>query len=85
MHACPMVSGSPHVGGIIGAPGTPTVLINGLPAVKAGDACICTGPNTIVKGSVTVLFENKPAARLGDLTAHGGPIVTGSPNVIIGG
>ena len=85
MHACPLVSGSPHVGGVIGPPGTPTVLINSVPAVKLGDTCICTGPNKIAKGSATVLFENKPAARFGDLTAHGGPITSGSPNVIIGG
>lgn len=85
MHACPLVSGSPHIGGVIGPPGTPAVLINGIPAVKVGDSCVCTGPNTIVKGSMTVLIENKPAARFGDLTAHGGVIMSGSPNVIIGG
>jgi uncharacterized Zn-binding protein involved in type VI secretion len=85
MHACPMVSGSPHIGGVIGPPGTPSVLINGQPAVKVGDSCVCTGPNKIAKGSMTVLIQNKPAARFGDLTAHGGTIISGSPNVIIGG
>jgi uncharacterized Zn-binding protein involved in type VI secretion len=28
---------------------------------------------------------SKPAARMGDSTAHGGKIVTGCPNVLIGG
>jgi uncharacterized Zn-binding protein involved in type VI secretion len=27
----------------------------------------------------------KPAARMGDMTAHGGSIVVGAPNVMIGG
>jgi uncharacterized Zn-binding protein involved in type VI secretion len=85
MHACPLVSGSPHIGGGIGPAGTPSVLINGQASVKVGDSCVCTGPNKIVKGSLTVLIENKQAARLGDLTAHGGVIISGSPNVIIGG
>lgn len=28
---------------------------------------------------------SKPAARMGDLTSHGGTIVMGAPNVLIGG
>lgn len=28
---------------------------------------------------------SKPAARIGDTTAHGGVIVAGAPNVLIGG
>lgn len=28
---------------------------------------------------------SKPAARIGDMTAHGGAIVVGCPNVLIGG
>lgn len=28
---------------------------------------------------------SKPAARMGDTTAHGGTIVVGAPNVLIGG
>ena len=84
MHACPVVSGSPHIGGVIGPAGTPSVLINGQPAVKAGDNCACTGPNKIATGSFTVKIEGKPAARFLDLTGHGGSIISGSPNVIIG-
>jgi uncharacterized Zn-binding protein involved in type VI secretion len=79
--------------GMITGPGAVTVQINGLPAVRIGDQHVCALPplvgphpaNTIVKGSATVLIEGKPAARQGDLTGCGAAIVTGSPNVQIGG
>jgi uncharacterized Zn-binding protein involved in type VI secretion len=87
MHACPMVTGTvPHVGGPVMPPGTPTVLIGGMPAAKVGDMLVCTGPpDSIVKGSSTVMIGGMPAARQGDTTAHGGSIVIGCPTVIIGG
>ncbi|WP_026160646.1 PAAR domain-containing protein [Teredinibacter turnerae] len=87
MHTCPMVTGVvPHVGGPIIGPGGATVLINNLPAALLGDSVTCVGPTaTIIKGSATVMITNKPAARMGDQTAHGGSIILGSPNVIIGG
>jgi uncharacterized Zn-binding protein involved in type VI secretion len=87
MHTCPMCTGPvPHVGGPIAAPGVPNVLISNLPASVIGDMCVCTGPpDSIAKGSATVLIGNKPAARMGDQTAHGGTIVTGAFNVLVGG
>jgi uncharacterized Zn-binding protein involved in type VI secretion len=90
MHVCPEVTPGlppiPHVGGPIMPPGTPTVLIGGLPAAVVGGMCICVGPpDTIVKGSAKVLIGGMPAARIGDATAHGGTIVLGYPTVIIGG
>ena len=87
MHVCPMVTGVvPHVGGPILPPGTPTVLIGGLPAACVGDMCVCVGPpDSIVAGSGTVLIGGKPAARMGDSTAHGGAIILGCTTVIIGG
>lgn len=86
MHTCPMSDGpKPHVGGPITGPGAPTVIIGFMPAAVVGDLCVCAGPpDTIVKGSTAVLIGNKPAARLGDQTAHGGVIVAGFPNVLIG-
>lgn len=87
-HVCPVINpnGSPHVGGPVLSPGVPTVLIGGMPASVIGDTCICAGPpDTVIAGSSTVMIGGKPAARLGDSTAHGGTIVTGCPNVIIGG
>ncbi len=87
MHTCPMVTGVvPHVGGPIVAPGQPNVLIGGLPAARVSDMCTCVGPpDTIVMGSTKVLIGGLPAARMGDQTAHGGVIVAGAPNVLIGG
>ena len=89
-HQCPMVTPGippiPHVGGPILGPGVLNVLIGGLPASTVGDSCVCVGPpDTIVKGSSTVLIGGKPAARMGDSTAHGGTIILGCPNVMIGG
>lgn len=89
-HVCPMVTPGPvpipHVGGPIIEPGEPSVLIGGLPAAKLGDTCMCVGPpDSIVKGSATVMIGGVPAARLGDQTAHGGAIMLGALNVMIGG
>ena len=87
MHTCPMVTVLvPHVGGPILPPGTPTVLIGGLPAATATNMCTCVGPpDVIAKGSATVMIGKLPAARMGDLTAHGGVITLGCPTVMIGG
>jgi uncharacterized Zn-binding protein involved in type VI secretion len=64
-------------------PGSPTVLIGGMPAARMGDSC---GVDSIVQGSGTVLIGGMPAARVGDMTASGGSILPpGSPTVLIGG
>jgi hypothetical protein len=56
-----------------------------MPAAVMGDMCVCTGPpDTIILGSTGVLIGGKPAARMGDSCAHGGTIVVGAPNVLIG-
>ncbi|HEY0263281.1 MAG TPA: PAAR domain-containing protein [Granulicella sp.] len=75
----------PHVGGPILPPGAPTVLVNGLPAATVTSMATCVGPpDMVVKGSTGVFINYLPAARMGDQTTHGGVIVMGSPNVIIG-
>jgi uncharacterized Zn-binding protein involved in type VI secretion len=86
MHVCPMVTVLvPHVGGPVAGPGCPTVLIGGLPAARVGDMAVCAGPpDVIVLGAVNVLIGGQPAARLGDVTAHGGVIAVGCPNVLLG-
>ena len=86
MHVCPMVTVLvPHVGGPIASPCAPTVLIGGLPAARVGDMAVCVGPpDVIALGSTTVLISGQPAARLGDTTAHGGKIVLGCFQVLIG-
>jgi uncharacterized Zn-binding protein involved in type VI secretion len=64
-------------------PGTPTVLIGGMPAATLGDSC---GADTIIKGSATVLIGGKPAARVTDSTAGGGIVMPpGELTVLIGG
>ena len=88
-HQCSMQTPAlppiPHVGGPITGPGEPTVLIGGQPAARVGDMCVCVGPpDSIVKGSATVMIGGMPAARAGDRTAHGGTIMMGCPNVMIG-
>ena len=85
-HTCPRVNPGPvpHVGGPI-AIGSPNVLIGGMPAARTGDMAICVGPpDRIAQGSPSVVINNKSAARLGDRTAHGGVIVSGVGNVLIG-
>jgi uncharacterized Zn-binding protein involved in type VI secretion len=86
-HVCPMVTGVvPHVGGPILPPCSPQVLIGYMPAARVTDMCTCVGPpDVIAKGSGTVMIGYLPAARLGDQTAHGGVIVMGFPQVMIGG
>ncbi|MFI4874777.1 MAG: PAAR domain-containing protein [Blastopirellula sp. JB062] len=86
MQVCPMVTVLvPHVGGPIIGPGAVTVLVGELPASQMGDMCTCVGPPaTIALGSMTVLLEEMPAARMGDITDHGGAIMLGLPDVLIG-
>jgi uncharacterized Zn-binding protein involved in type VI secretion len=89
-HECPMQTPAvvpiPHVGGPITGPGATNVLIGGLPAARVGDMLVCVGPpDSIIKGSATVMIGGVPAARIGDQTAHGGQILVGAFNVIIGG
>ena len=87
MHACPMVTGIvPHVGGPVSGPCAPTVLIGGLPAARVSDMAVCVGPpDVIAKGSATVITMGMPQARIGDMTAHGGVLILGQPNVLVGG
>ncbi len=85
-HICPMVTGVvPHVGGPI-IKGQPNVLIGSMPAARITDMVTCVGPpDMIVKGSATVLIGSMPAARMLDSTTHGGVIMMGFPQVLIGG
>lgn len=77
-------------------PGSPNVLIEGMPAWRVGTdfhACpLTTGPTphvggTVTFGSTTVLINGAPAARMGDpIVESTGPntIAMGSPTVHIG-
>jgi len=78
-------------------PGSPTVLIGGMPAWRAtSDVHACPLVNgvqphvggVVAVGSLTVLIGGLPAARQGDVvTEAGGPnaIALGCPTVMIGG
>ena len=89
--AATLFDATSHPGMVTG--GASKVLINFLPAARVGDAHSCLlpptagphPPSTIAKGSTTVLIEGKPAARMGDAAGCGATIVTGSPDVMIGG
>jgi uncharacterized Zn-binding protein involved in type VI secretion len=90
-HGCPACP-HPAVSGPAIA-GSPTVRINGKPALRAGDQGVhtaCCGPNAwqALGGSPTVRINGKPAHRQGDVDLHcGGPgtMLEGSPDVSIGG
>ncbi|MCA1744690.1 MAG: PAAR domain-containing protein, partial [Bacteroidales bacterium] len=56
----------------------------GKPVALMGDMCVCAGgPDTIAQGEPTVLVNGTPVATMGSMTAHGGSIVMGEPNVLI--
>jgi hypothetical protein len=63
----------------------PNVLIGWLPAARITDKCICVGPLDMIReGSSNVLIGKKNAARMFDKTMHGGVIMKGQFNVLIG-
>ena len=72
--------------------GSPTVLIEGLPAVRMGDKHVCLlpplagphPPSPIAKGSASVLINNLSAARQGDAAGCGAQILKGAITVLIG-
>jgi uncharacterized Zn-binding protein involved in type VI secretion len=69
------------------------VLINNRPAATVGSWHVCSLPPTagphsptkIVSGSSSVWIGGRPAARVSDRAGCGSVIVSGSPNVRIGG
>ena len=86
MHTCPAREAKkPHGGGPI-TEGSTDVLIEGKPAARVGDQALCEagGPDTIIEGASMVLINGRPAAILGSKTAHGGVVVTGACDVLIG-
>ncbi len=66
------------------AQGSPDVQVNGLAAARAGDAETCDH-GVIAQGSNSVLVNGRPFARVGDKISCGGAILSGSPNVFVGG
>jgi uncharacterized Zn-binding protein involved in type VI secretion len=89
-HGCPAC---PHPGVGPAIVGSPNVTVNKMPALRVDDTGIhaaCCGPNTWTAqaGSSTVFINNKAAHRQGDADKHCGgmgKLITGSPNVMVGG
>ena len=78
--------------GVIAGPGVPTVLICNLPASVVGDTHTCAfsgvpphPPTLMVTGSATVLIGGRPAVRVGDAAVCSATVISGAPNVLIGG
>jgi len=75
--------------GVITGPGTPTVIVNNLPASVVGDTVAPHGkpPHSnpvIISGAATVRFENRPPAITARSVAScGHPVTTGSVNVFV--
>ncbi|MEI5035464.1 PAAR domain-containing protein [Streptomyces sp. CA-278952] len=81
-----------------GAVAVATVFIGGRPAAVTGSLHVCVipphallGPGNVIMpnpaGALTgqVLIGGLPAARMMDRTSCGAPIISGAPNVLIGG
>lgn len=62
--------------------GSPSVIINGLPALRVGDSSACG--DTVTEGIGSILVDGQPIAFLGSATAHGGSIISGSGDVLVG-
>lgn len=81
-----------HPGTMTG-PGMANVLIGGQPAAMIFDTHACAmpplagphPPTPAVVGSATVMIGGRPALRMFDTSGCGAPIVSGMPNVLIGG
>ena len=72
--------------------GSPDVLVNGIPAVRVGDAYAahgcpsCPAPShgrALAQGSPTVLINGRPAGRIGDAIDCGGAAAAGSGDVFL--
>jgi uncharacterized Zn-binding protein involved in type VI secretion len=89
-HGCPAC---PHPAVGPATKGSPNVAVNSLPALRTGDSGVhaaCCGANTWTAqaGSATVFINGCKAHRKGDADKHCGgmgKLITGSPNVIVGG
>jgi uncharacterized Zn-binding protein involved in type VI secretion len=79
-HACPHPGAIPLVITTCGK-----VFVNKRFAIRVGDAAGCSiGPDPVVLGDFTVFMQGMPCARKTDLTMHGGSILAGSEDVLVG-
>ena len=88
-HGCP---GCPHPAIGAAVSGSPTVNVNGRPALRVGDTGVhaaCCGPNvwSAATGAPHVFVNGKAAHRVGDADRHcggAGRMIEGSPTVFVG-
>jgi uncharacterized Zn-binding protein involved in type VI secretion len=84
---CPLTTPVPHGRGEI-ALGAPEVFIHDRRAARFLDKARCSGDprtNFIVGGVIEVLIHGLGAARQGEKLFHGGTVLTGAADVLIGG
>lgn len=80
----------PSIGTVLGA-GAITVMINGMPAARAGDigiavtCCSLAPPFEIFTGSSNVFIGGARAARMADITLHCNPMAMGPFAIAMGG
>ena len=86
-HVCPMPwpGGAPHGPTPVLGPSVPTVLMGGMPCAVIGDTCACGA--SLVGSSKTVMAGNKFVVRAwpGDVSSHGGNVIVGFPQILVGG
>lgn len=86
--SCPVLFILPHVGGPLFPAGDVSLTANGEKVIRIGDHATCQAPNpldVVFEGAATFTVCGIPVARMGDHMAHGGLIVQGSPDVVVGG
>ena len=79
----------PYPPNVLGGPGAPSVMLNGVAAAVVGDGTVspCVAPNspvltgTILAGSPTAMAEGKAIARIGDMLSCGCMITGGGASV----
>ena len=78
--ACPS-----HFSGTVNRP-PGNVQVNSRPVARLLGTCDCGGgKDRVITGAATVRVNGLPVARRGDFTVHGGAVMNGSPNVVVGG
>lgn len=78
----------PHIGGRLENAMPVCAEINGKPVIRLADYSSCqfgAPKDVVIEGAATVELCGLPIARVGDDMVHGGAIIVGSPNVVIGG
>src|SRR5262249_51992476 len=81
VHACPN-HGREKIGAVVRM----DITVNREAALHVGCGFTCAGHSTqVVTGSTTVRYYGEFAARVLDDSGHGGKLVIGSGNVVIGG